>query len=117
MFVTRAAWDDLIAQRDAIQAKYDALVIQTLAMKREGFVSPAPSSPDAPAEPVHREPSALSQVIREQAMGPDGRMDTNLAAHLRSYAAQLKREKKTEAEILEAIRDGWRSTEQDYQTV
>lgn len=62
------------------------------------------------AEPqVLREPDPVAQVIREQAIS-DGREDLALAAHLRKYALQLKREGLSPDEIVGKL-VAWQSTE------
>jgi hypothetical protein len=56
------------------------------------------------------EPSPIARIIREQAQGPDGREDLALARHLRTYASRLRREKKSEDEIVAAL-VAWQTTE------
>lgn len=58
-----------------------------------------------------KEPSPVARIIREQAQGPDGREDLGLARHLRTYASRLRREKKSEDEIVAAL-VAWQTTEQ-----
>lgn len=94
----------------AILARFDALLEKYVAA-----VSPKTITLTTPTEslelPVKREPSIVSQVIREQSGG-----DPRLAAHLRTYAGKLKREGADENQIAYAL-GVWVSTEPDTQVI
>lgn len=56
------------------------------------------------------EPSEITKVIREQSETGSGQTDHALARHLRGYARQLKRDGKTDDQIVAALVQ-WQSTE------
>lgn len=102
-FVTRATADWLEAgwQRtadlfQAEQRKYADLLHEYTKLRSE----PVPSSPEP-----DRAPSLIDQVIREQAP-----TDPRLKSYLRTYAARLKREGRSEGDIALALTE-WSTTE------
>lgn len=67
-FVSRDVYDDLRAQRDALEARYAALVADLLQMKREGY-EPQPA-PEAPVEPLPDLPDLLETTLDDLALTP-----------------------------------------------
>lgn len=105
----------LVAEREAHEREMvasEARYAELLALHR-ALVSPkeAAAVEGRPPKP----PSDVQKVIREQSMGPDGQTDHALARHLRSYAAQLKRDGLNDDAIIGKL-VGWFNTEAMYDT-
>lgn len=100
--------------REAYEAVQDALRIErenTALLRRELFSRPQfmAMDPEPFVPPQPKPVSPITQVIREQTQN-GARVDHRLASHLRTYAEQLKREGKTEDEIVGALVD-WQTSE------
>lgn len=97
----------------ALLADADARNIQLLAayvQLTERVTTPAPAvvlQPFVPPAPTPRSP--ISQLIREQA-SESGVLDTPLYIHLQKYARELKRQHKTDDEIMGLLVQ-WQNTE------
>lgn len=86
----------LIQQNDWLRDHYEMLFDR---------LYPDASLPVASTPLPDRSPSLIDQVIREQAP-----TDPRLKAHLRSYASKLKRDGKSEGDIVLAL-TAWSTTE------
>lgn len=84
-----------------MDAQYEALLEKYHELVTEAKILPVSKQADMP----ERSPSLIDQVIREQAP-----TDPRLKAHLRSYASKLKRDGKSEGDIVLAL-TAWSTTE------
>ena len=105
-WVSRERFDDMRDSRDAERERSQALFRELVAVLHPVVAAVVD---DAPA-PVVILADPIREVIREQAYDQSGREDHQLASHLRKYARQLKREGKSDDEIIGALVQ-WQTSE------
>lgn len=101
-----------VAGADADRWRDKVLASEALIQKLQSDLAEATKPP----EPSKR--SRLTDVIRDQSRRPDETIDPGLVRLFSRRARELKRQNKTEDEIIEAIENGWSTTQgQDAVTV
>jgi hypothetical protein len=112
-WVSREAYDDIRASRDFERALVNGFIerIQSMTQQLVDLNRPAPPATvfADQTEPIVILPDPVRDVIREQAE-QDGRLDHQLASHFRKLARQMKRDGKTDDEIIGALVQ-WQTSE------
>jgi hypothetical protein len=106
-WVSREQYEDMRASRDDERENAQELRRELVSALRPAVgLTPAGS---IAYEPIVALPDPVRDVIREQAE-QDGRLDHQLASHFRKLARQMKRDGKTDDEIIGALVQ-WQTSE------
>lgn len=95
--VARSTFELARAQADAWEARYDRLLSDTLALKREGFVAPAPTEAAQPDPPL---PVAVDELLDDLMLPPKERARTERRAR------ELLAEGKHPTSVINALIEG-----------
>ena len=102
----KAVYEAERTEKQSLLARYEAL--QALVIERG--LQPEPKADNAPAVKLEpKEPSALELAIQEEAAG-----DPRLARYFRKEAARMRKEGKSDGDIIDSIRS-WVTTEDSNQ--